>query len=780
MSPGAPLLGAMHSGARPAMLAGWALLILVLGLGVGAASAAEPAASDPPEIPAELAPAQVSEILSGLTDQQVRAVLLDQLQRRAAAQAPPPAPQDSPVEILGRRLATASAALAAMLRAAPEVVSGLPNAWDQITDSGARSALSLLLLITLAFALGYAAESGCRRAIRTLVEPQQIVANVQRSWLRKLLSAIVRAFLDLVGVVLFGVIAGLALEIVTSGTDPSQQFLLAILNFTLTLRVVSLLLRLLLAPEEPWSRLVPVDDVIARTLHRRFLAAMGLLFLGRETRVVLSHYGLAAAPTDLIVVALSLSFALALMLFAVQMRKPLRQLILAGIEHPSASRLLLAERAYLLVAAGVLAVWALAVLVNLATGKRTLLPGMVTLATLFLLPAGDLALRALTRRWLGPEEGAPGMSPGGPEPAAPAPEQHRRPAPPAAPATAEAADSYQAVALRNLRMLGALLLAGALMEIWGLDLGALLGHAVGGRVAAAVMHVGVAALLAYSAWSIIETALKHFLGPMRHPGAAAGVDPEGGTTGGSRLATILPLLRRFIFITLIAMIVMIGLSSLGVNIGPLLAGAGVIGIAVGFGAQTLIQDIISGLFFLLDDAFRVGEYVEMGDIRGTVEGMSIRSLRLRHHNGPIHTVPFGQIGSLTNYSRDWAMIKFELRIPFETDVDKVRKIIKKIGEQMLQDPEIGPLVLEPLKSQGVNRMDDSALIIRCKVMTVPGQQFYVRRVAYTMIQRAFEKARIHFAPKRVIVESATPDLAAAAASAGALDELPQKAPDDRG
>jgi len=133
----------------------------------------------------------------------------------------------------------------------------------------------------------------------------------------------------------------------------------------------------------------------------------------------------------------------------------------------------------------------------------------------------------------------------------------------------------------------------------------------------------------------------------------------------------------------------------------------------------------------MDDAFRVGEYVETGTIVGTVEGMSIRSLRLRHHNGPIHTVPFGQIQSLTNYSRDWAMMKFEIRIPFETDVDKVRKIIKKVGQQMLEDPEIGPLILQPLKSQGVNRMDDSALIIPCKLMTVPGQQFYVQRVAYT-------------------------------------------------
>ena len=124
---------------------------------------------------------------------------------------------------------------------------------------------------------------------------------------------------------------------------------------------------------------------------------------------------------------------------------------------------------------------------------------------------------------------------------------------------------------------------------------------------------------------------------------------------------------------------MIALSELGVNIGPLIAGAGIVGLAVGFGAQTLVKDILSGLFFLIDDAFRVGEYIDVGDVRGMVEHISIRSLRLRHHRGPVHTIPFGEIHHLTNYSRDWAIMKLELRVPFDTDIEKVRKIIKKIG-----------------------------------------------------------------------------------------------------
>jgi small-conductance mechanosensitive channel len=211
---------------------------------------------------------------------------------------------------------------------------------------------------------------------------------------------------------------------------------------------------------------------------------------------------------------------------------------------------------------------------------------------------------------------------------------------------------------------------------------------------------------------------------------------------------------------------LIVLSELGVDIGPLIAGAGVIGIAIGFGAQTLVKDIISGVFFLADDAFRVGEYIDVGDVMGTVEHISIRSLRLRHHRGPVHTIPFGEIRHLTNYSRDWAIMKVEFRLPFDADLEKVRKIIKKVGQALMDDPVHGPNFLQPVKSQGVHRMDDSAFIIRVKFMAKPGEQFTLRREVFSMIQEAFAKGGIKFAPRRVIVETgaALEDAAAGAAA----------------
>ena len=105
---------------------------------------------------------------------------------------------------------------------------------------------------------------------------------------------------------------------------------------------------------------------------------------------------------------------------------------------------------------------------------------------------------------------------------------------------------------------------------------------------------------------------------------------------------------------------LMALSALGVEIGPLIAGAGVVGVAVGFGAQTLVKDVISGIFYLLDDAFRVGEYIQSGSYKGTVESFSLRSVKLRHHRGPVYTVPFGELGAVQNMSRDWVIDKFQI------------------------------------------------------------------------------------------------------------------------
>lgn len=234
----------------------------------------------------------------------------------------------------------------------------------------------------------------------------------------------------------------------------------------------------------------------------------------------------------------------------------------------------------------------------------------------------------------------------------------------------------------------------------------------------------------------------------------SGGDSEMGGQSTSRIGTLLPLVRNVFVVTIIILAIMIILSNAGVDIAPLFAGAGVIGLAVGFGSQALIRDIFSGGFFLFDDAFRKGEYIELGEIRGTVEKISLRSFQLRHHNGPLHTIPFGEIKQLTNYSRDWVMMKLPLRLTYDTDIERVRKLVKKLGQQLLEHPECGHLFMQPLKSQGVYKMEDSAMIIRIKFMTKPGDQFVTRKVVYAAIRDLFEREDIKFANKEVTVRLA--------------------------
>ena len=157
---------------------------------------------------------------------------------------------------------------------------------------------------------------------------------------------------------------------------------------------------------------------------------------------------------------------------------------------------------------------------------------------------------------------------------------------------------------------------------------------------------------------------------------------------------------------------------------------------------------------LFDDAFRKGEYLDVGGVKGTVEKISVRSFQLRHHLGYLHTIPFGELQVMTNFSRDWVIMKLPLRVTYDTDVEQVRKLIKKLGVELLGDPVIGQNFIQPLKSQGVIEMQDSAMIIRVKFMTKPGDQWLVRKRVFEEIRSLFEREGIRFAHREVTVRLA--------------------------
>ena len=269
-------------------------------------------------------------------------------------------------------------------------------------------------------------------------------------------------------------------------------------------------------------------------------------------------------------------------------------------------------------------------------------------------------------------------------------------------------------------------------------------------VSLAILSGGATLFVGYLIWELTNFWAEKALGINRVIDPLQ-VDDDEMVAPSSRLATFFPMARVLIGFTILLIAVMVALSDLGVNVAPLLAGAGVFGLAISFGSQSLIKDILSGVFFMADDAFRVGEYIDTGRLKGTVEKISLRSLRLRHQNGQVHTIPYGQLQSITNFSRDWATMKFTLRIDPSSDLELVRKTVKKVGIAMMEDPELGKELLQPVKLQGVQEIQDNALVIRIKFTARPNKPTWVQREALKRIILAFRENGIKFAANAVTI-----------------------------
>jgi hypothetical protein len=220
---------------------------------------------------------------------------------------------------------------------------------------------------------------------------------------------------------------------------------------------------------------------------------------------------------------------------------------------------------------------------------------------------------------------------------------------------------------RGIRVL---LLIGAVAVLawgWGVDLSHLHGQdTLLARIADGVLSAVIILLIADLLWQAMKTAIDRKLAESVELGQPNTAEARRR----ARLRTLLPIFRNILFVVVIVVAVMMALAALGVEIGPLIAGAGVLGVAIGFGAQSFVRDVIAGMFYLLDDAFRVGEYIQAGNYKGTVEGFSIRSVRLRHHRGPVYTVPFSLLGAVQNQSRDWVIDKIGINITYDSDLER--------------------------------------------------------------------------------------------------------------
>ncbi|EKO39364.1 MAG: small-conductance mechanosensitive channel [Solidesulfovibrio magneticus str. Maddingley MBC34] len=490
--------------------------------------------------------------------------------------------------------------------------------------------------------------------------------------------------------------------------------------------------RALLAPGFEAARPIPLSDADAATLYRGMVAiALASLVVGLVS-VALEQVGRAEAFGDILYAQAGplVGIMLAAMLYANRERVAAA---IAGDGDPAGRRAFAARHGHVVAMVYALAIgfyWSTQALVGNATILHLVMG-------LFAIPACigvDLWAQKLLLVASGEDREIIPLDAG-----SAAAEQDEAKAEP----DKRTLRYYIPLIRKTLRLVLAAFAAFAMLKMWGVEI------PLGWLFARNVLSVLLVVVGGLLAWEVVRIRIDRRLGEETSlPGEEM---EEGGGAGGSRSATLLMLLRKFILSVIVVMGALIALSALGVDIAPLIAGAGVIGLAIGFGAQTLVKDIISGVFFLIDDAFRVGDYVEAGTAKGTVEQISLRSMKLRHPRGMVFTIPYGGLKILQNFSRDYIISKLDFRVRYDADIDKIRKIIKRINKEFMADEELSQGMLSDIKSMGVRKMEDSAMILRIKFKTLPGRQFVVQKELYRRVQEAFRKNGIEFAHRNVTV-----------------------------
>lgn len=275
----------------------------------------------------------------------------------------------------------------------------------------------------------------------------------------------------------------------------------------------------------------------------------------------------------------------------------------------------------------------------------------------------------------------------------------------------------------------------ALASVWGFDLLGWLTAGLGQQVVQSVVRIAVLAVITFAAAELATLLVNRVLAKMAH-------HKSGGVRREAQLNTIGPLLHGVARGVIIIMGAMMILAEIGLEIGPLLAGAGVIGLAIGFGAQTLVKDFLTGIFLISEDIVAVGDVVEIAGSSGVVEQMTIRTLRLRALDGTLHVLPYGEAQIIHNMTKVFSYHVVELGVSYESDIDKAFEVMAEVVEEMRADPDLGPKILEPLEVMDVSALADSGVVLRGRIKTPPGAQWGVGRAFNRRIKQAWDAAGV--------------------------------------
>jgi small-conductance mechanosensitive channel len=253
---------------------------------------------------------------------------------------------------------------------------------------------------------------------------------------------------------------------------------------------------------------------------------------------------------------------------------------------------------------------------------------------------------------------------------------------------------------------------------------------VGLQVTTSIISVSAILLVAFGLWLALTSFVDFRL------------NPEYGAVPTSREVTLLTLLRNAATIAIVIITLMFCLSEIGLNIGPLLASAGVLGLAIGFGAQSMVTDIITGIFIQFENAINVGDVITVGGTTGTVEKLSVRSVSLRDAHGVFHIIPFSSVDMVSNAMREFSYSVCDMGIAYRENVDDAKLAMHDAFDQMMQDPEIAQFVTAELEWFGINSFGDSAVVLRTRIKTIPGKQWSIGRAYNGYLKTVFDERGI--------------------------------------
>ncbi|MFO8045503.1 MAG: mechanosensitive channel protein [Halomonas sp.] len=691
--------------ALPLML-GWLLVVLLAFAG--------PAQAQPAETDGQTANATLANLLE---NEETRQQLIEQLRGVAEASAAEPPPEEAPTASLPRQLAEITS------RVANDIGGQLGNALDVLRTMGsgdldstfdmeaftsATINLGLVILATLVLFLAFRRTA---KPLFTNISQWSLNGEGLTPVLRLIICVALAALVDVLIVALAYLGGNLLATFAIGETGELSTRASLFLNAFLVIELLKAGVRMLFASRYEGLRLLPISSDEAAYWNRWIARLIGLI--GYGLMVVVPLINVYVSPALGQSVGTLIMFGAFIYAVVVVMKNRLR--LRDAIDNKARKASMAASRVSLQLFARTWHLFALAyfvmVLVVTLTRPVDALPFVLTatLKTIAAVVVGLLLSSFLTQtigRRITLSDDL----------------RHKLPM------LESRLNSYVPNALRVIRTVILALVVMLVLNAWGaFDLAAWYASESGSNLVGKLISVAVILVFAIGVWLALASLIEHKLNP-----------ETGSGTPSARAMTLLTLFRNALAIALVTITLMIVLAEIGINIGPLIAGAGVLGLAIGFGAQKLVQDIITGVFIQVENAMNTGDVVTVGGITGTAERLSIRSVGIRDLNGTYHIVPFSSVDTVSNYMREFGYHVGEYGIAYRESIDDAIIALREAFDELAADEEHKMNILAPLEVAGVIALADSSVNIRVRIKTTPGTQWSTGRAYNRLVKLHFD------------------------------------------